>query len=441
MATHPLQRHILEGGIGLLIAYLHKGGLEVYKVTIIKGSNRLRVERFASGPVSELKPIRAIGKRVLIVARGLCFHLRKRYPPASIDDLKKAVQMDIEEITPVRAPMHYFRVFERSSAYALLDIWAWERAEADRVRAVFAFTHVVPEDAAFVSMRPEISIFIEKDIASLVAYGGDGFIGSASIRDLNRHRLEVIPKEQSSRAVEQQSSRAAEQQYRLNRQRLEIFLKGLGRHGEAIEAINIYGTHETRLAEELRGIAPEVALREPPDYPVCIDYLPLGKLEQYKIQADYSVFYKKAVMGLRFALYGTVAIALSTFITLRNYEHSIKEIDSKIAQISKEVSSLLSGPTPEDYSDILKELDVRLRDDVHPMKIMDLLAQHLPQKSHVTRLMLNERNMEVTIISPDPLGVVKTLGQSELFKSVKLRGAPLKGQKGEYTFTVVGEGR
>jgi hypothetical protein len=410
MASHPIQHYLLEGRMRLLVAYLHKGGLEVYRVSVVKGSTRVKVERFASGPVSELRPIRALGKKVLIVARGLCFHTRKRYPPVSHSDLKKAVQMDIEDITPVKAPMHHFKVFERTSAYALVDIWAWERAVVDGVRAVFAFSHVVPEDAAFVSQRPEIGVFIENGMASLVAYAGHGFIGSAAVKDLSR-------------------------------QGLEVFLKGLGRHGEAIEAVNIYGTTETRLMELLRGVAPEVALRQPQGYPVCIDYLPLGNLGQYKIQADYSHLYKGVLMALRFALYGTLSVALWALITLKNYEESIQEMEGKIAQVSKEASSLLAGPSSEDFSDILKELDVRLKDQVQPLKVMDLLAQHLPPKSHVTRLLINEQNMEVTVTSPDPLGTVKTLGQTGFFKTVKLRGTPIKGPKGDYTFTLIAEGR
>ncbi len=136
----------------MFVGYWHKGGLEIYRTS--EGA----ITMFASGAVDTLKPVKSFGKIVLIVGRDLLLHTRKKFPPASSDDLKKAVTLEIGEMFPIKSPSFSLTVFERTQSYTLADIWAWESSGYDNLKRVFPFTHVLPEDMAFISEEPEISV-------------------------------------------------------------------------------------------------------------------------------------------------------------------------------------------------------------------------------------------------------------------------------------------
>jgi hypothetical protein len=136
----------------MFVGYWHKGGLDIYRLA------KEKVERFASGSLDQLKPVKSFGKVVLIVGRELLLHTRKKFPPASADDLKKAVGLEIGGMFPVKNPSFFLSVFERTEAYAMADIWAWDSSGYDGLKRVFPFTHVLPEDMAFISEETEISV-------------------------------------------------------------------------------------------------------------------------------------------------------------------------------------------------------------------------------------------------------------------------------------------
>lgn len=392
----------------MLTAYLHKGGIDIYQVSVGKGVSGIRVDKAASGALGQLKPFKSLGKKLLIVGRDLCLHTRKKYPPASYSDLKKAIQMDIEDIFPIKDPSYFFKIFEKTSAYTLVDLWAWESSEINKIKTIFPFTHIMPEDAAFISDKPEISILINDGIASIVAYSKNGFMGSAVIKDITR-------------------------------QQIEIFLKGIGRHFEGIKRASIYNAPDSRLADDLKPLVPEVLNKQTWSYPVCIDYTDRLNLKDFRIEAGYADILKNIHTIMRFSLYILIALSVSLFTTSRNYDSSLKEINKKISRVSVDAASLASKAAGEDYRDALNELDEKLKDNMHPFKIMDMLAQRLPDRSYVTRIVLNEKNLELSIVSKEPLNVIKAIGQSEMVNTIKLRGAPMKDPKGIYTFSVVAE--
>ncbi len=120
----------------LLIGYWHKGGLEIYRAAEDK------ITMFASGALDTLKPVKSFGKIVLIVGRDLFLHTRKKFPPASLDDLKKVVNLEIGEMFPLKSPSFFLSVFEKTEAYTLADIWAWDSSGYDDLKRVLPFTHV-----------------------------------------------------------------------------------------------------------------------------------------------------------------------------------------------------------------------------------------------------------------------------------------------------------
>jgi hypothetical protein len=63
----------------MLVSYWHREGMEVYRV---KGPE---VERVASGSIEAIT-FTGSGKKVLIVARQMLLHARRRYPPTTLEN-------------------------------------------------------------------------------------------------------------------------------------------------------------------------------------------------------------------------------------------------------------------------------------------------------------------------------------------------------------------
>ena len=78
-----------------------------------------------------------------------------------------------------------------------------------------------------------------------------------------------------------------------------------------------------------------------------------------------------------------------------------------------------------------------------------MIAGILPERSNVIRIVLGDKNLEITMQAEDPLNLIKEMGKSDMVKSLKLRGSPTKEptsgrapqdqSKGRYTFTVMVE--
>jgi hypothetical protein len=386
----------------MLVGYLHKDGIEVYRIT---GD---RVEKYASGTPEQLKPVKSFGKKLLIVGRDLFLHIRKRYPPASERDIKKAIQNDIGDIFPLKDPSYFLKIFERAAAYTLVDIWAWDNSEINRIKAVFPFTHIVPEDAAFISDEPEISISINNGIASMVAYSRDGFIDSVSVRE------------------------------HITSQQFDAFLKSLGRYSDSFKKIIIYNEPYSKSVDDLSAFSLEVLNKQAKTYPACIDYSGRLNLKDFKITAGHDI-QKNIYMIMRGLLYSIIALSISLAVTAKNYDLSLKEMNKKIGRVTSDMSSLTSKVTGED-KDLLDELNENLKDNMHPLKVMDMLARYLPEKSYVIRVVLNEKKIELVLSSKEPLSVIKAIAESDMINTVKFRGGPVKDQfSGMYTFTVVAE--
>lgn len=157
-------------------AYWRKDSLEVYSYT---GDVPYKQ---ASGRLSELKPVKKRPGRIyaLIVGRERLMHSRKRYPPAPLSKLAQAVALDLGELFPLVQPAFYCRVFKAISNYVELDIWAWEKDEYEKIREIFPFNHVIPEDVLFKAPEPEVVIFRQNNLVHLLACDQSGFIDGAS---------------------------------------------------------------------------------------------------------------------------------------------------------------------------------------------------------------------------------------------------------------------
>ena len=310
LLTHAMNLRHFDGLSGLfnsniLAAYWQGGDIEIYKLS------RDTCEKLTGRSLHELKPVRTFGKKVLIVGRNSLFHTRKRYPPATHEDIKKAVQMEIEDIFPLKNPYHYAKVFRSTETYTLVDIWAWEFADYNNLKQAFPFTHLIPEDVMFASDTLEISIFKNKDITSLLAHSKNGFMGVST----NRGNVTA--------------------------QQFQIFLKNIRRHtDEEVEGINLYQQDVQAAGEDidLQEATGMVARKRETKYPVCLDYVRRANLNEFRVISE-RVFSLKFDLVLRAVIYVLLAYSLSLYLTARNY-NMLSEKQKDIAALSKDVQSI-----------------------------------------------------------------------------------------------------
>ena len=388
--------------MSMRVAYWHRDGLDVYQYVDEK------LVKKVSGSLNELKPVKGIlGKKVLIVGRELLLHTRKRYPPAPKEKLTKAVGLEIGDIFPILKPAFHCRVYESSNTYTTLDIWAWDSEQYAQVKKIFPFNYIVPEDLAYSSEVPEVKVFQYKGMTNILAHSGDRFLGGASYPDAGIDEKDV-----------------------------ERFLSGLGRWRSDIKQIKVYGSVPFRFKDVGESKILRVAAG---DYPPCMDGLAALHMKEFKVKGDARLS-SRIDLICRISIYLILGYGLMLYLTVRNYDHAAGEIRQKIDATDAKISHREIGQRIEDYSDIIKEVNNKLSTKRSPLKVMDTLAKSLPVGTFITRVVLTENNLEVSVSSKDPLSVVKALGGAEGIKTVRLKGAPGKdAATGSYNFNVTVE--
>jgi len=377
-------------------AYWQKNRLDLYRLTAAG------VAKVGGGAVADLKPIKGFGKKLLIVGSANSLHLRKRYPAISDKDIAKAIGNEIAELFPIPIPSFHFKIQEKAKMYTLVDIWAWDGAEAERIKAAFPFTHIVPEELAYAAARPEIILYGTDEVAQVAAYGDGKFLGSSSF--VNSLTLDE----------------------------LALFKRSLGRYADEVKTLRIFGAHGSDLAP------PDLeVIREWPggEYPFCLDHISRIDLGEFRLQREY--FSSALDVALKVAVGISLAYAFSLYLSMRNYDALLNQLDQKLAALSKQSGASAKIGRQEDYSATLSELEKKLKTGARPLDVMELFAEKLPAGSFLSRLTINEKNVEAYISSKEPLDVLKALGGAKGVKSAKLKRALVRDAKtGAYNFQV-----
>ena len=385
--------------MAIVVGYWHPDGLDLYRYVDNKPV------KLASGSLEELKPVKTLfDKKVLIVSRELLLYMKKKYPPAQKEKLTRAVGLEIKELFPIAKPAFHARVYESSAAYTTLAIWAWPSEMYGRLREVFPFTYVVPEDLAYSSDVPEVKIFQYRGMTSMLAHSGRQFLGGASSPDSG-----------------------------INEGNVERFLSGLGRYRSDIKQVKVYGS--TPFDFKDAGIE-EISRVAQVSYPPCMDYLTGLDVKEFGVKREIRLSSNLNLL-LRVLIYIILGYGLMLFLTARNYDQAVGEIRKKINSIGPSISLKDTGQKGPDYSEAVKEVNEKLATRPPPLKVMRIIADRLPAGSFVTRMVLNENDLELTISSKDPISVVRAFGEAEGIKTARLKGAPAKDMAtGIYNFVI-----
>jgi len=387
--------------MAIWVAYSHKQGFDIFYY-----SNGKWVKK-GSGDPANLKPIRGFfDQKILILGREVLFHTRKRFPPAPMKKLIKAVDLEIGELFPISTPGFHCRLNESSSAYTALDIWAWESEFSEGLKKVFDYNYIIPEDLIYSPEASEVKVLQSDGMTHLIAHAGPKFLGSLSYPDLN-----------------------------LDEQRMERFLSSLGRERSEIKRIVLHGS--TPFQPKGTGI-PELVRAPENELPACLEDLGRLNLKEFKVKRRTAL----PSVGILFRIPIYLILGYGLILYLMNYHYSqmADEIKQKIMATERKIPHQDTGRRGQDYSDILKEMNEKISVRHSPLKIMDKIASHLPAGSFITRMVLNENNLEISVSSKEPLLVIKSLGGMEGIKTARLRGTPVKDvATGSFNFIVIME--
>jgi len=362
----------------MLVCYLTKDEAKFYQ---IKGD---KISEISPGA---FKLTKYLQKRVLVISRELLFYTRRSYPPIPLKKLKDALKVEVQDFFPLPKASYTFKIFEATEKFTLVDLWAWSKDEEERVEKMFPFQYVIPEDLLLIE-DTALKIYKQRNIYHLIAYVKGKFLGSLSVAELTHKDV-------------------------------ELFLTGLRPYSQDIKKILIYGDMLKDFSQDKTILRYSERL-----YPVSLEGLSKINLKEFKVRRALPL---KIAPLLRLPIYLLLGYGVYLYATLQNYEKAIKDLKARISKLDRELAYFENRTAPsKDYSALISALNNKTSQVVSGLAVLNELAKTLPIGCTVNRLVLNEKRLELALTFEDPVVVIELLERSNMVKSVKLEGPPIK---------------
>lgn len=386
----------------MLAARYHDKDVEIYRIR--DGA----IEYVVSGAASDLKPVREWGKKVLIIGKENSFYTRKKYPPLSSKNLASAIRVDAADLFPIKGPAYTYKVFERADTYMLVDIWAWPRSLEEEVRKAFPYGHVIPEDMTFSSQRPELTLFYgENGVTHAVLHNNEGFVSALSFAG-----------------------------HMLSEQQIALFLRSTKKSVSEVARINVYDQQARGAAEKLSiELQAELRMAEGAKWPASIESVGALPLKGYRAIPQEGHL-TKLVLPLRILLYLVLAYGLMLYVESRRYDRTLAEVDSRIKALSSDTKTLITTAKSMSETDLFKKIAEKSGGGRTPLAAMDFFAKYLPEGASVSRMVVSDTGINLSLSAKEPLKVIKDFSEAEPIKAVKLQGSPTKDPTGKYNFVL-----
>ncbi|MCG6553619.1 MAG: hypothetical protein L7F77_14945 [Candidatus Magnetominusculus sp. LBB02] len=372
------------GGQSLTVCYAKKAGCEFYKIS------KAGISVALNGKTNKF-----MGKNVLVLSRELVFYWREKYPPLqqkTQKNLKGIISNDLAEMFPmIAAPAFHYNIFESHANYTLVDIWAWESRDVEALAKEFPLNYLIPEDLLFVSAQMEATIYAEGEKVYAIAHGPNGFIGSRSL---------AIPLTESG---------------------IEVFLRSLGACWQEIKRLNLCGM-DLPSCSAIMDI-PINAIKDE-GYPISLKGLNSFKLAPFSTRSWQSAVDKELLF--RIVVYSMAAYTASSWLSMRKLDMSIEDIERETAKASKRITELAELQDKDVTAKLLVALAKKVGDLTPPLDVIEVLSRVISDGSHVTQLNINNRNVDVNLVSADPSGVINKLSTIKEVETVKLMGEPTR---------------
>ncbi|KWT90992.1 hypothetical protein [Candidatus Magnetominusculus xianensis] len=371
----------------LMVCYARVDGCDFYKVS---KSGISAATGGASSMVNKLT-----GKNVLVIGRELLYYWREKYPPLlqkTQKNLSGIISNDIADMFPMLStPAFRFSVFESHANYTLVDIWAWESRMVEGLAKDFYYNYLVPEDLLFVSGEPEATIYAVGEKIYAFAHGPKGFIGFRSL---------TSPLSESG---------------------VEVFLRGLGAYRQLVRRINVYGIDFMP-----GGAVMDIPINTIGDngFPAALRGITTFKLTPFKTRTWHSALNTELLF--RVALYSMAAYLVSSYLSIKKLDMSLEDIEMETAKTTKKINELAELQDKDVTAKLLIALAKKVSDFTPPLDVLEVLTRVITDGAYVTQLNINNRNVDVNIVSADPSGVINKLSSLKEVEAVKLVGEPAR---------------
>jgi hypothetical protein len=390
--------------MGMIAAYWSKDGLGVYRIEKDKEPARI-----AAGDLKSIQPIGGLLRtKVLIIGRDRLYHARRRYPPASQNELRKAIAFEIAEIFPLKDPAFFCRISETYKTHVFVDVWGWEKEDYAQIRKVFPFLYAIPEDLAFSLNASGVKVYRHGELIHLVAHEGNRFVGAATFPAV-----------------------------RFDASDLERFMAGMEPNAAKIKEIVVFGSLTIPNSPHISQRIVNRPVGEYPPVLACLDRISPLASRPFLVLPEFNLWEKRRLL-FRVSLYLVLGYAGMLYLTLMYHEQAIRTVRLEIAQINKSLQSAdITDTRSGDEETTRREFNGYVHKTLPPLQAMELLAQHLPEGTQVNGMTLREYDLEVSFSSGNPLEVIRKLSAVREISKVQLKGVPAKDTKsGSYKFAV-----
>ncbi|WP_420266567.1 hypothetical protein [Candidatus Magnetominusculus dajiuhuensis] len=389
-----------SGGMGhfgqpLTVCYARGAGCNFYNVS------KAGISVALSGNSSLVNKI--MGKNILIVGRELVYYWREKYPPSVQKNLKGIISNDVAEMFPMIAnPAFHFNVFESHANYTLVDIWAWERRVVEEVSKGFYSNYLIPEDLLFISEAPEATIYADGEKIYAFAHGPNGFIGFRTL---------AVPLSESG---------------------VEVFLRGLGAYRQEMRCVNLCGVNLLN-----GGPIMDIPINfiEDTGFPVSLRGLNSLRLSPFRTRSWHSAVNTELLF--RAALYCMAAYLVSSYMSIKKLDASLEDIERETARVTKQINELAELQDKDITAKLLVALAKKVSKFAPPLGVIEVLTRSLADGAYVTQLNINNRNVDVSIVSANPSEVISKLSALKEVETVKLVGEPSReGQTYKFRLSI-----
>ncbi|MEZ0344824.1 MAG: PilN domain-containing protein [Caldimicrobium sp.] len=382
----------------MLLYYVTPKKRELFKVT--------KEGIISLSPQALKNPLYRFQKRVLILGKEWIYYLRRRFPPLSERDLRRALANEIPDLFSLKDPAWVYTVLEKGETYVEVGIFAWEKALSEEIKKEFPFSHLIPEELLFVSKEPALFIIEREEKILLVASEEGRYLNSL---------LTKPP---------------------LSSEDILLLLRTLKDRAEKLKKVVAYGITEREVLKVLpENLKPYLTVREDflKDWP---EFLRLLQLKKFTVKEPLTLNLDELLLRAgRLFLAGVIALQVNLLLSYWEYTRAIKNITWEIKQLETKTQPLLpkgeeSPKLDEEKIKALRELEEEFNNQVnatviHPLSLLDELARILPDGSKLERFSLKERKLELFVISKDLFEVLTNLRKNPRFSQIRLASSPM----------------
>jgi hypothetical protein len=380
----------------VLVLFLKRESAEIFRVK--EGTQ----ERLAAGRLSEISLPGGFDRKVLVLSRGLVNHTRKRFPPTTRENIGRVIEMELEDIFPVKPSAFYFRIAEETKNYTLVDVWGWDASVYKPIEDGFSFGYVIPEDVLHKAEKPEVRVVEEDGFFHLIACDAGGFREGTTIKSLTPESL-------------------------------ELFIKSLGEFGYELETIRLF-VKERSIPEAFFGEFNH-SYEEASPSTALVPALAQLPLKEFRVSRKVALAAKAPIL-MRAAIYCVIVYSCALLVSGIRFDRAINEASGSLTTMRAEFGRV-STQGKEDGGDAYRDMEERRKAFPKALPIIDSLARSLPADAHVTRIAFGEGTADVIVTARDPLRVLEILSKADCVKTANVKGTLASSKAGVTTFPVI----